>query len=1229
MNKEAWMKIQRRSFINTSHITRRSIVNRFSRPLLACGLGLLMVGLLAVLLTLPAGAAVGPAGSRPAAPAPASKVQQPQAGAVIHVPGDADSIQEAIDMAADGDEVQVQGGSYYEHLVVTKTIRLTGGWNITFTEQTKERTIVDASDGGRCLTVLPGPDVPTVVISNVNFLHGNATGLGGVITPTVPQALTPGEAASQAVDTRTPATRAADLRAGLVDLAAQGQFPGGQAALDQALARIDALTAAAQPAQHATVKAVAAANGEIDGGGGIYVRGARLHLMNARVDSSTASHTASGAGGAICAVDVPTAGLVLEHVVMAGNTASRAGEGYGGALFFGVTGQGVTQSLTLSDVAFRDNQAALTDNGYGGGAFVSGAPGAQFTLAIFTSNMATSGGLSGFGGGLYLDASSDVTMTTVGFELNTANTNLFVTDPTEDWITGLGGAIYARDTASLSITSPSGPDDPQSIFLGNVATLKGLGLGGGLYADTAPNVRVERVRFLGNWAVIYVGFQGDVLGGGGVYVVGSPGARVVENTFSNNMAGVFNLEDLKLFGGAIEINGSDDVAVTGNHFDGNACGTSPVGGNAFGGAVDIAASDVVTVSGNVFVDNVADLGPSGGLGGALHLEFTNDALVHGNTFVRNRAGTGSGIGGALTIERLGEGLSGFSQPQGGDDKLNNRVTVSANTFRDNRVAVDLSGEEFLLGGAAAFNSMNGLTLANNVLDGNVAGVGGALALIGWDVNEVPHDVVRDALVVNNTLVNNTGQNGVYLEMWTTPITLTNNVVVSHTLGIQVATNVQGGGMTAGVHYTVYNENGTNSAADPDSTLVESHAITAPVEFVDRWRGNYHLRLISSARDAGDPAGVPPAPSVDVDGTPRPFGPRVDVGAYEWHGYQLYLPLAMKGWRPCVGWVVGIESGTDQGLLFHTSNSGATWTIQGTDADRQYALNGVSAVDTNNAWVTGNHGTILRTRDGGLTWQHQTMPPELPSDVAVNFVTAASDRIAWALAGRVDEPSYILYTPDSGDTWAVQYEADVAPGHLNWIEAASTQVAYVVGGVSASLAGASTNEGVGRIYRTTDSGLHWEQSPNPAATVISVHAVNETQAWAVGKEGSILRTYDAGATWEALPGGGGVDYNAVFTFDGREVWVVGDEELIMYTSNGQDAADQVRWETQYPPDDIPGSQWFMDVRFVTNKEGWIAGIPTREAQDGSILHTTDGGKTWKLQPHPVQGEIWHLSMVCGE
>jgi hypothetical protein len=645
-------------------------------------------------------------------------------GRIILVPDDFLTIQEAINDAQDGDEIRVDVGTYSERLVITKSLNISGGWDNTV--QTDERTVVDATQSGRALTVYVATLTPTVVISNFTFIHGDATGLGGVITPTVPNSpLTTTVAAAGALAAASPA----DLRGAWQNLAAQGQFPGGQAALDEALARLEGLMAiASQPPDIAAAGDIGAAGSgdELDCGGGVYVQGAHLKLVKVDVARNTASRTGAGAGGGLCAVDVPVNGLVLEQVRTSHNTASQSGTGYGGGLFFN-TGQPVSGALLLENVTFRENVAAVANTGYGGGAFMANAPGAQANLAVWTQNTATSGGLIGYGGGLYLLDSANVTLEMVAFQLNNANTNLVVADPVNDWLVGMGGAIYANNTPYFTVVSGANEGET-SIFVGNVAALKGLGRGGGLYAENiAAGLRVEGVTFLGNWGAVYPSGQGETISGGAIYLGSSPQAQLLNNTFNTNMAGVFSLEDFKLVGGAVDVDVSDHVLVSGNTFRENAGGTAAAGGDATGGALSVGYSDAVTVTNNLFTGNVADLGPSGGLGGAMHVRTSNDTFIQGNTFERNRAGTGAGIGGALALDvaaaagleswgvpgAAGWGETGLISPLGMADKLNNRVTIIANTFRDNTVAVNLGGNQALLGGAVAFHSVNGVTLTNN------------------------------------------------------------------------------------------------------------------------------------------------------------------------------------------------------------------------------------------------------------------------------------------------------------------------------------------------------------------------------------------------------------------------------------------------------------------------------------------------------------------------------------
>ncbi|HZY45510.1 MAG TPA: right-handed parallel beta-helix repeat-containing protein, partial [Anaerolineae bacterium] len=55
-------------------------------------------------------------------------------------------------------------------------------------------------------------------------------------------------------------------------------------------------------------------------------------------------------------------------------------------------------------------------------------------------------------------------------------------------------------------------------------------------------------------------------------------------------------------------------------------------------------------------------------------------------------------------------------------------------------------------------------------------------------------------------------------------------------------------------------------------------------------GNYHLKVGSPVIDKGTSNG---APIADLEGTPRDARP--DMGAYEWVGFRVYLPLALKNY----------------------------------------------------------------------------------------------------------------------------------------------------------------------------------------------------------------------------------------------------------------------------------------------------------------------------------------------
>jgi hypothetical protein len=177
------------------------------------------------------------------------------------------------------------------------------------------------------------------------------------------------------------------------------------------------------------------------------------------------------------------------------------------------------------------------------------------------------------------------------------------------------------------------------------------------------------------------------------------------------------------------------------------------------------------------------------------------------------------------------------------------------------------------------------TLSNNVIANNRSSqVGSGIYVLG----SAPR-------IVHNTVVGNSGGDGTGIHVRdgllfpdTSTVSLTNTIVVSHSLGVQVAAP-----NTVSLEATLWGDgawaNDTDWAGlgtvDPGTINVWGNPV-----FRGPNRLDYHILEGSAARDAGVDAGF----TSDMDGQARPNEAGYDIGADEyWPFAHVYVPQMLN------------------------------------------------------------------------------------------------------------------------------------------------------------------------------------------------------------------------------------------------------------------------------------------------------------------------------------------------
>lgn len=151
---------------------------------------------------------------------------------------------------------------------------------------------------------------------------------------------------------------------------------------------------------------------------------------------------------------------------------------------------------------------------------------------------------------------------------------------------------------------------------------------------------------------------------------------------------------------------------------------------------------------------------------------------------------------------------------------------------------------------------------------------------------------------------------------------------------------------------------------------------------------------------------------------------------------------------------------------------------------------------------------------------------------------------------------------------------------------------------------------GLITYSDDQGLTWKQASVPVQSdLLAVQFSDPKLGWAVGHDGVVLHSIDAGQTWTKQLDGGSAQQQAV-------------DYYMPLAKSGDEAASQALDVIDANYRSGPSLPW-LDVWFSDALHGYVVGA------FGNVMATVDGGQTW--QPwllHIDNPDGLHLNSIRG-
>lgn len=254
------------------------------------------------------------------------------------------------------------------------------------------------------------------------------------------------------------------------------------------------------------------------------------------------------------------------------------------------------------------------------------------------------------------------------------------------------------------------------------------------------------------------------------------------------------------------------------------------------------------------------------------------------------------------------------------------------------------------------------------------------------------------------------------------------------------------------------------------------------------------------------------------------------------------------------------------------------------------LQAVSAPTARVVWVSGHAAAVLRTTDGGATWERLVVPGAAEDSLEFRDVQAFDAQVAYLLAAGPGARSRIYKTTNGGRTWERQF----------------------------------TNQDSSAFY---DCFAFWDVR----------HGLAFSDA--VAGRLVIRTTDDGGATWPLVPaaalppaqrgeGAFAASGTCVVTIGSRHAWIgtgAADSARVLHT------ADAGRtWSVSVTPVAGSATSGFAAIAFLDTLHGAALGgnVADAKSRTDNIAITDDGGRTWRLSRSTFAGAVYGAVAVPG-